>query len=147
MNLVVLAVVTMTSVACWQADISSEPLYAHELRVGDCMNAPPEGDVGYVFIVPCDQGHDAEVFAIVETGKEDEEFPGEEEVIRRVDLDCEDEWYRYLGVATDDPDIGYYIIYPYDEAWELGLRTAQCLVTDLTGTNLKGSLRADAASD
>jgi len=58
-----------------ETEVFSEPLYYWEVEVGDCTNIPRARRA--LQIVPCDQPHDAEVYAKQPIGESGEGWPGD----------------------------------------------------------------------
>lgn len=87
-----------------------------DLRAGDCLDAPPDlsGEVDDIQLVPCDDPHTQEVYAVV--AHPDERFPGVDEMVGFADGACLTELESELSLTLDD---GVFISYllPTFEGW------------------------------
>lgn len=108
-------------------EISSE-----ELRVGDCLDLPAEGEVESVSAVPCSEPHEAEVYASFElpAGR----YPGDAEVARLAEDGCIDHFFGYVGIAPPDSKLVTFLIYPAEDSWAQS-RGVRC-VADEPGDKL-----------
>ncbi len=118
-------------------DIDRVGLSGDELQIGDCLNAPPAGDVGYVYLSRCDEPHDAEVFAVVALEPINQPFPGDVALQARASSACLE---LLAGYATPSPDLGFTFLLPTDSSWDIGIRTAPCLAIDLRGRVLESTI-------
>ncbi len=86
-----------------------------DARTGDCLNVP-DGDqvVGFEGI-PCDQPHDAQVFAAFDLDGSD--YPGDNDVSEVSELGCIDRFEGFIGI--DYMESQYYLttIYPTEDTW------------------------------
>ena len=119
----------------------------YDLRTGDCFDDPTMFtqeivEVESIDSVPCDQPHDAEVYAVVDLPQgDDAPFPGDEEVATAADEACFDRFEAYVGVSYEDStlDINYYL--PIASSWAEGDRMVTCLLIDVDGDPLTGSMK------
>lgn len=121
---VLLLCVTMILVACSGDDLRDEDgvvvnpgeASVFDLRAGDCLDAPPDlsGEVDDIQLVPCDDPHTQEVYAVV--AHPDERFPGVDEMVGFADGACLTELESDLSLTLDD---GVFISYllPTFEGW------------------------------
>jgi hypothetical protein len=116
------------------------------LSRGECFDAPGgmEGSFYDLDEVPCADGHDGEVFAVVKLpgGR----FPGDDKVTATADDKCYTLRSSYAMDAWAVPDdVDVYHIVPSAESWRIGDREITCAFgnTDARGSLKAGSLRND----
>lgn len=119
-----------------------------DLDPGDCFNtygvlANDEETQPTTRAVECTRAHESEVYYQRNyPGGADEPFPGVEELYRRAETRCYDEFPEFTGseYVTSDLDIG--VIHPTFETWTgPGLhREFTCFVFALGGGGLQGSM-------
>ena len=94
--------------------------HAGQLQTGHCLaTLPPDGAVGRVSVVPCGAEHEAEVVGLLDLPGS--EWPGQDEVDRRVQAWCE--------MDTAQREAGYRAVVwtPSERGWGQGDRTGVCL--------------------
>ncbi len=109
-----------------------------DLEVGDCFDSAELGEyVEQVPVVPCEEEHDAEVFASTQlTG---DEFPGDEALFDEAWTYCEQAFTEFVGLAYEESALDMFPMYPVEEGWDdLGDREVLCIVSDLN--RVTGSL-------
>lgn len=119
----------------------------YDLRTGDCFDDPTTFteeivEVESIDSVPCDQLHDAEVYAVVDLPQDaDAAFPGDDQVAMAADETCLDRFEAYVGTTYEDStlDINYYL--PIASSWAEGDRMITCLLIDVDGEQLSGSMK------
>lgn len=131
---------SIIAAACGDVAVQSEPLYGHELEVGDCTNLPARDRDGFR-IMPCTQRHGAQVYAIPTVGDESDGWPGDLIVSIRADDACYEAFPKHLS-TEGGVELGYTYFFPNEEGWEIGLRTAQCLLESLSDEPLNESVLA-----
>ena len=121
------------------------------LKVGDCVQLPSEvksqllGDTSGLMTVfsfsavPCTELHDAELYAIKTTNKN--EFPGEEALFDEFSDSCIDEYLTYSGIEYDLSPHSAFPMVPTAESWEQGDRVIQCFAILADGEQLGASIR------
>ncbi|MBT2468377.1 septum formation family protein [Streptomyces sp. ISL-66] len=117
-----------------------------DIEVGDCFNTGAEIKAEApaplsVDIVPCEEPHQSEVFAVVTLPGGP--YPGETKVIATADEKCRGrELFDYIGADPELPDTmrGYYY-YPRPDNWADGDREISCFLADSAGPST-GSVRA-----
>lgn len=123
-----------------------------ELRPGDCLDDAnidviPDGDeamVEDIVLVPCDEPHDAEVFAAVRVPGD--EFPGARAVDQR-SVECIDLFAEFAGARYGSSSYEVYFYFPTEQSWELlDDRTIQCAIHDPSG-QVTGSLKDAGRGD
>jgi hypothetical protein len=113
-------------------DVSAFPL-----RVGDCLNDIEESaSITSLPAVLCDQPHEAEVFGMFDLPEGD--YPTDEELVAQADAGCANQMAMYAPEAMNDPTIGFFYIYPLQQAWPAD-REVVCLAISSEGT-MTGSL-------
>lgn len=117
-----------------------------KVKVGDCAidplrkkEAAPDAAVRAVRVVPCDQAHDSEVYAIPELP--DAEFPGPDEVIAMGEQACKDAYTGYVGVDFQDSQNDADSLYPSMETYADGDRKVICFVVAPNGSTVTSSLK------
>lgn len=122
-------------------------LSVFDLFVGDCfLNASNADDILGVTGVPCSQGHDGEVFALVNyPADRTAPWPEQTEIDRFSDEACIAEFERYVGIAYADSK--YFISYlqPTEESWaSAGDREIVCLAVGDENSQITGSVEGVA---
>lgn len=110
-----------------------------DLEVGQCFDDPPSFDeVANVDIVECSEPHDNEIYLAFDLA--DGSYPGEVSVEETAVQSCLAGFEPFVGQAyeTSTLDIGY--LFPTSETWQQGDREIVCLVYDLSGTPLTGTV-------
>jgi putative regulator of septum formation len=119
------------------------------LQPGECFDLPTETTVTDVQRQPCNEPHDAEVFAnVTHTAAADGTYPLSTEFGDLADDECEPQLSTYSGLTTEQLDTrgtfyGYF--YPTREGWGKGDRVVTCYVIKVDHTKMTGSIR-NAAS-
>jgi hypothetical protein len=89
---------------------------AFSLKVGDCVSDLELSEaVTSVPGVPCDQPHEAEVFAIFNLPEGD--YPAEEELFEQAETRCSDRLAIYAPDAMNDQSLQLSYIYPLEQGW------------------------------
>jgi hypothetical protein len=137
----------LPSIAVFDLFAPGELRDASTLSAGDCIVEPEPGvtELQLVQVMPCDDGHDVEFFARLDTfGVSDvddlDEFPGDESIENVMFADCPPLWSEFVGSDLGASELDLYITYPTERAWESGDRTLLCGVTSLDGDELVGSV-------
>lgn len=105
---------------------------AFELKAGDCLNDPGglAESLGEVAVVPCDQPHQTEVFAVFdfEAGPDDA-YPGEQRLTQDAQRQCRGERFTdYVGIPKDESELLVLQATPAEETWAQGDREIVCLL-------------------
>jgi hypothetical protein len=115
-------------------DQPGESVSVFDLDTGDCILSLSVGEVSSIDLVDCGQPHDAEVFGTVELeDPEDAPYPGNEEIVTRVNDLCTDLFDDYVGVPPDESELTIDGIYPVEESWRFGDREGVCYAYDNDG--------------
>jgi len=116
--------------------ITYRPAAVFSLRAGDCLNSSPNGLS--VTILSCATPHQAEVFATFSlTGTS---WPGQAAVQQQADSGCANRIAGYLNPQLLNAGLTQQYVYPDQDAWKAGVRTAVCEVSSASGP-LSGSVR------
>ncbi|UUN28537.1 DUF4190 domain-containing protein [Streptomyces sp. FIT100] len=122
-----------------------------DIRKGDCFTTSDDlaeyGDEDgaqaafSVRIVPCDQPHEGEAYAVFNL--EDGPYPGTEKVASIADEKCAGTALTgYVGKAAKLPEtLEVYYYHPESAGWTLGDREVTCFLGDTSGSST-GSVRA-----
>lgn len=110
------------------------PLAVTALREGDCVLVDPaQVTLQGMAAVPCDDGHDAQVFA---TGVLPEgEWPGEDSVSATVDDRCREQ----LSGVADAASYDVLVLLPIAQDWAQG-RGYACLLSRTDGSQLTAEI-------
>ncbi|WP_369140100.1 septum formation family protein [Modestobacter versicolor] len=130
----------------WAEDVSGKPDAPDEpLAVGDCAETiwwetPAAG----LPSIDCDEEHDAEVYLAVALDELGPSFPGRSEIQDHTERDCETGFEDFVGIPVDLSVNMFSVVYPTEESWADGDRTALCYATGRTMEPLTGSLEGVA---
>ena len=122
------------------------PGAATDLQVGECFDEPAEStDISEVQRRPCNEPHDAEVFAVLNhPAGPDDAYPIISGVDDFVESDCLPIFETYTGTPYDSQeelDIAW--LWPTMNGWRDGDREVTCyLISATDGQQLTGSQRA-----
>lgn len=112
-----------------------------DLNVGDCFNNEGGDAISELPVVPCDELHDNQIFALIDL--EDGDFPGDAEIETQADAACLAAFEPWVGIAYDASALYIGYITPSAESWASGDREVICAVSDedqITGS-LEGAAR------
>lgn len=116
------------------------------LEVGTCFNDPESiDDVRSVVVVPCDQPHDNEVFALVtHPAGPDDPYPGADVIAEFAVQECQGAAFtEYVGIEYARSRYFTNQLTPSDGSWRQGDREVVCILFDPT-MQLSGSVRGSA---
>lgn len=112
------------------------------LSVGDCFQVPLEVDIVVVEVVPCDDSHDMEVFAVSELpGSPDDPYPGVLAVDESAFTTCLGDFKPYVGADYETSQLDIFWLVPGSGSWEEGDRTVVCSLVRLDLQRSVGSAR------
>jgi hypothetical protein len=152
-NAALLVGIMLTVSACstTEPEVTSSPAptaearTAFELAAGDCLNDPGglADSLGEVAVVPCDQPHQTEVFAVFEYDAADEDpYPGERRLTRVAERQCRGARFTdYVGVQKADSELLVLQATPAEDTWAQGDREIVCLLHTGGEQELTESLR------
>jgi hypothetical protein len=124
---------------------SAGDLSVFDLQVGDCVLIDDELEAANetLPVVPCDEPHQAEVYALVDVDDLDQ-YPGERELSNRAEIECVAEFADYVGVDLADSVLFFTYMIPSIRSWQDDDdRTVVCMVLGVGGP-LEGSVRGAA---
>jgi hypothetical protein len=119
------------------------------VEIGDCMNLPAAADrrsaslstdeaALTVWLVPCDQPHEREVFHLFELPVGP--YPGEAQVQAFAREQCTARFEEYVGVAPERSGLHFTYVWPSRTTWGMGIRKGGCGLFDAVGRDLTGSM-------
>lgn len=91
---------------------------AVSLKVGDCWEDVGDEGITHVPVVPCDDGYDNQVYALFDLPAG--AYPGEEGVQYQGENGCYDRFPDAIGVAYEESELEFFILWPSEEGWERG---------------------------
>jgi hypothetical protein len=109
---------------------SDNPPLEPSYKVGDCLLKLTAGADPWE-TVPCEQPHEAEVFAVFELAEG--KFPGDQKVFDIVDRECTKRFEEYVGVPYDESRFGMTNVSPADKVSWYYDRGVTCLILPDTG--------------
>ncbi|MGM0618313.1 MAG: septum formation family protein [Actinomycetota bacterium] len=110
------------------------------LQVGQCLHQPEASTaIEEVELVPCDDPHDFEVFALVELP--DGPYPGDSALPEMAQPACRGRFAAYVGVEPSDSVLATGLLVPSEDGWDGGDREVVCLLYE-PDERLQGSMRA-----
>lgn len=109
------------------------------IAVGDCLDDQSGDVVQEVPTVPCSEPHAYEVYAEIVVTDADE-YPGTEAIETEADAGCYDAFGPFVGFAYEDSELDFNYYYPTAESWAEGDRIVSCLILEVSGADVTGSL-------
>ena len=110
------------------------------LEVGDCFDDPDiTAAVSDVPIVPCDQPHDNEVYAIYDLA--DGDYPGQDAVETSALDGCLERFEPFVGRDYATSALDYFHLTPTVESWSAGDREVICSVYRVDLEKMTGSMQ------
>ena len=110
------------------------------LEVGDCFDEPDiTAAVSDVPIVPCDQPHDNEVYAIYDLA--DGDYPGQDAVETSALDGCLERFEPFVGRDYATSALDYFHLTPTVESWSAGDREVICSVYRVDLEKMTGSMQ------
>ena len=106
-----------------------EDVSVFDLEAGDCFNVEEENPSGIesVPVVPCDEPHQYEVYAIV--NHPGDEYPGDDEMDDFATTECQgDAFSSYVGAEYEESIYYSTHLPPNAETWEQGDREVVCVL-------------------
>lgn len=111
------------------------------IRPGDCFDDQDDQSPGELPVVPCDEPHDNEAFALLRVRGEG--WPGQAALTDVAAARCRDEFRRSTGERVDGSGLGIFYVLPSRETWEDDDdRTVMCALFADDLSKLTGSRRA-----
>jgi hypothetical protein len=134
-----LAVIVASGVlaACGQGNVFS-------LEVGQCFQDQSAAtEVSDVEVVDCDDAHDNEVYGLFDLP--DGDYPGAEAVQEAAVLGCYDRFEGFVGRDYESSRLDFGWLYPTSDSWDNGDREVICMLSELSGEQLIGSMKDSGA--
>lgn len=103
-----------------------------DVGLGDCIsNFNAEEQISELTVIPCEEEHDQEVYAVFEVP--DGDFPGAEAFETQVTTDCIGAFETFVGLAYDVSVLEVQWLEPTEQSWAEGDRELVCTVLDPAG--------------
>ncbi len=122
-------------------------LLVTDLRAGDCFDMPAGSEdsveVLDVEAVPCSEPHENEVYVVTNYTASDS-FPAIEAIWDYADQFCLTAFDTFVSIAWEDSSLQFGYFYPSEEGWADGDQAITCVLYDLNGLPLIGSMRGAA---
>ena len=107
---------------------------AFSLRVGDCFDNPTRAHtVDTITAIPCDQPHNAQIYAKFKLTGSDFSYPGTAAVAQRARSGCNAR-FGSVDKAITTGAMTVRILLPEETSWTAGHRTVSCMVVNPTAT-------------
>ncbi|MDI2020156.1 MULTISPECIES: septum formation family protein [Paenarthrobacter] len=115
---------------------------AFKVKLGDCIANPDTQEVVDVTIIPCDQSHDLEAYAV--TKMDTSAFPGDTEVGTKAEEFCGAQFATFVGVPFEESALDVTFLHPTSDSWKTGDREIVCLIGAAAGAATTGTLKGAA---
>lgn len=115
---------------------------AFKVKLGDCIANPDSQEVVDVTVIPCDQSHDLEAYAL--TNMDTSTFPGDTEVGTQAEQYCGAQFAPFVGVPFENSELEVTFLHPTSDSWKNGDREILCLIGGASGAATTGSLKGAA---
>lgn len=103
-----------------------------DVGLGDCIsNFNAEEQISELTVIPCEEEHDQEVFAVFEVP--DGDFPGADAFQTQVESDCIGSFESFVGLTYNESVLEIQWLEPTEESWAQGDRELVCTVLDPSG--------------
>lgn len=110
-----------------------------DIEAGDCFSASGDS-VESVLVVPCEDAHIYEAYAVLEhPGGSDDPYPGEEEMVSSSDAACQEPFEGYVGRDYQSSEFYITTIYPSEETWAVDDREIICTLGTENDDEVTGS--------
>jgi hypothetical protein len=133
---VVLGVVGVVAGGVFIAAIVSEvsgTTSVFDLEVGDCVELPDDGEeIARIETFECSEPHGAEVVSVGVIGREGDPYPGADELIDLIAVECIADFTDYVGIDYLQSDFNLFPITPTESTWDDD-RSYVCLAFDPAG--------------
>jgi hypothetical protein len=107
-------------------------LSAFSLAVGDCFNNPPGAtSVGFVTAIPCNQAHNAQIFAKFNLSGSILSYPGNTALARLATNGCNAR-VSILDKPKITDSMSIRFLFPVQKSWLDGHRTVSCMIANPT---------------
>lgn len=123
---------------------TAKTISVFDIQSGQCFNPPAtvESEIPELAVIPCDQGHLQESYAIVDYVIADgapDSFPGQSALTSFAEGACAEAFLDYVGISYLDSSLYYTYLLPSARSWEQSDRKIVCFVTT-TGETLTASV-------
>jgi len=115
---------------------------AFKVKLGDCIANPDSQEVVDVTVIPCDQSHDLEAFAL--TNMDASTFPGDTEVGAQAEEYCGAQFATFVGLPFEESTLEVTFLHPTTDSWKNGDREIVCLIGGAAGSATTGTLKGAA---
>lgn len=126
------------------AVVDAGDLTVTDLRAGDCFDLPDgiEGDedIMEVRAVPCAEPHENEVY-VVTNYPGSGSYPGDVAIFEFADEFCLTAFDTYAGIDYESSVLDFGYLYPNRDGWAEGDYEITCVLYDMYGNELVGSMR------
>ena len=127
--------------------VKAGDLEVAELRAGDCFDLSSGDetatDIDKVEAIPCNQAHENEVFVITNYVAS-EAYPGEFAIWDFADQFCVTAFDTFVSMAYEDSALDFGYFYPSEEGWADGDEAVACVLYNVDGAPMVGSMRGAA---
>jgi hypothetical protein len=142
----ILGLAGLVAFSLFRAGVFSPP--TADVEAGDCFNssaiASSTGlvEVTDLEIVPCEQAHDFETYAVVDYPvARGDDFPGGDALSEYATIECADRFTNFVGVAWIDAGYDIVPLVPSQERWRDGDRELECALIRMDGQPMQATAR------
>lgn len=109
------------------------------LEVGDCIaEGSSAQEIDTVPVVDCAEPHEQEVYFSYDIPEDD--MPSEAELQAIAEEQCFDAFESFIGEPYETSELDFGSMYPTADSWDDGDREVLCLVYEVSGGEVEGSL-------
>ncbi|WP_353113381.1 septum formation family protein [Microbacterium sp.] len=115
------------------------------LKVGDCVlaDANQNGEMSSANVTPCDKPHDQEVY--FEFDMTGDTYPADDAFQEAAAAQCIPAFEKFVGHPFDGSALDIRTMTPTPDTWnKMNDRKVQCIIVDLNGAKLEGSMKGKA---
>jgi hypothetical protein len=120
------------------AKVVTHSVYIGYVTKGHCFNEPKKGSSFVPELTTCRAPHDEEMMGTVQLGSGG--YPGTSAAQRKADKACQKLFATFVGLPTDESELGLETWWPSPGLWGAGKHIAQCAVHSAEGKTV-GTLR------
>jgi hypothetical protein len=108
--------------------------------VGQCFQDQDAAtEVSEVEVVDCDDAHDNEVYGLFDLP--DGDYPGADAVQEAAVLGCYERFEGFVGRDYESSRLDFGWLHPTSESWDNGDHEVICMLSELSGEQLIGSMK------
>ena len=140
--LIGLALLLVTGACSSDSDDVGTDASVFDVEEGDCVVPPAEvkAELAKITVVPCEEPHTQEAFAVVEVENADA-YPGDDALRALADGQCVERYEGYVGKPYPESSLFFTYLLPSPRGWDDAKdRKILCLVTT-TGDELTQSVK------